>query len=147
MFQQLIGKSTFQNLLMRYLQKFAYDNVDIFDFSKTFNEVSVFCYFTQTNFLTVIFKNVNLLDWNNKTFNATTFLLPWVTQRGYPTVEVHRNSVDKTLTLSQSRYAMNSSVPNNKWYIPVLYLLDGHQDSKLTWLTPENNSMFKNVAQ
>lgn len=88
MLENLVGATTFRRALTSYLEKFAYQTASTQDFLSTFNAFSK--------------------------HNIEQFMMPWLTQAGYPIISV--SGKEPTIKLKQQQFGQQS---NQRWPIPL----------------------------
>ena len=75
----------------------------------------------------------------------------WVTQPGYPVINVTRDYEKKTITVSQKRFLAKkpNETSRGEWWIPINYALQGSHEFENTtatdWLEPNKTLIIKNV--
>ncbi|CAH2105884.1 unnamed protein product [Euphydryas editha] len=66
---------------------------------------------------------------NYPNINFTSIMDSWITQSGYPILQVDVNEEDSTITLTQKRFYINSSHSSEEIYkIPITYTIDTNFD-------------------
>lgn len=84
----------------------------------------------------------------NYKFNVSDIMTGWLTQEGYPVVNVTRNIIDNNTieySLKQDYFILFQLLPtkkNYKWIIPFTYKLEGSNESQLFWINKTDSSIL-----